>query len=169
MYLLINILFIFVEDLFCPQLAGVQVYSWSSPGCRFYKHGWKWVPAVGMKGPGHCWQYWGVTWYREGPAGTGPSAGVCWSWLRDKTRAVSHLISYVKQVRHPVHRTHIADWWCYRKKSPRNESCVLCRMMFLYHNMFLMLPEADDYSILLNNWETHANFPSVEICLKFRF
>lgn len=73
---ILSLALIFVYDLFRPGLAGAQVYNWSSPGCRFYRHGWRWLPALGLRGLGGCRRSWGATWCRVGPAGTGPSTGV---------------------------------------------------------------------------------------------
>lgn len=71
-------------DLLRPGLAGAQLYSWSSPGCQFYIRGWRWLPALGLRGSGGCRRSWSVTRSRVGPEGTGPSTGVLWSWLEDR-------------------------------------------------------------------------------------
>ena len=85
--ILSQIILLFVYDLFRPVLAGAQVYSRSSPACRFYKHGWRWLPAQGLRDLDGWWQNWRVSRCRVGPAGTGPSTGVSRSWLEDKVRA----------------------------------------------------------------------------------
>lgn len=104
---------VFVYDLFRPVLAGAQVYNQSSPGCQFYKRGWRWLPALGLGDLDSWWRNWRVTRCRVGPAGAGPSTGVSWSWLEDKVRAEQIIVNFSDPSRYILGKGGI--YWAVRK------------------------------------------------------